>query len=93
MKMKMIKILGFVAALSFAAILSTQAADAAKKAKPYPLDTCIVSGEKLGGMGEAYTFVQDGQEVKLCCKGCFKAFNKDPKKFVAQIQEKAAKAK
>jgi len=30
--------------------------------KPYPLTTCIVSGEKLGGMGDPYVFVHEGQE-------------------------------
>lgn len=89
--MKMHKLLASVAALTFAAVLSLQAADAAKKAKPYPLDTCVVSGEKLGGMGEAYSLVQDGQEVKLCCKGCLKAFNKDTAKYMAKIKEAADK--
>jgi len=84
--MKMLKTLGFATALTLAAVITTQADDA-KKAKPYPLTTCVVSGEKLGGMGEAYTFVKDGQEVKLCCKGCLKAFNKEPQKFMAKIKE------
>ena len=42
------------------------------KAKPYPLKTCIVSDEKLGEMGKPYIFVHEGQEIKLCCKGCQK---------------------
>jgi len=64
------------------------------KAKPYPLDTCAVSGEKLGGsMGEPYVFVYEGQEVKLCCKSCLKDFNKEPAKFVKKIDEAAAKPK
>jgi len=67
--------------------------EAAKKVKPYPLDTCVVSGEKLGGsMGDPYVFVQDGQEVKLCCKSCLKDFTKEPAKYLKKIQE-TAKAK
>jgi hypothetical protein len=62
------------------------------KAKPYPLKTCVVSGEKLGEMGDAYVFVQDGQEVKLCCKGCLKDFKKDPAKYLKKISEAQAKA-
>lgn len=63
------------------------------KAKPYPLDTCIVSDEKLGGeMGEPYVFVHKGQEIKLCCKPCQKDFNKNPQKFLKKI-EKADKKK
>lgn len=60
-------------------------------AKPYPLATCIVSGEKLGEMGKPYEFVKEGQQVKLCCKSCLKDFNKEPAKFLKEIAEKAAK--
>jgi hypothetical protein len=65
------------------------AAEAAKdsKAKPYPLTTCVVSGEKLGEMGEAYTFEKDGQQIKLCCKSCLKDFNKNPAKFMKKIAD------
>ena len=65
-----------------------------KGKKAYPLDTCIVSGEKLesGGM-KTFTFVHEGQEVKLCCKSCMKDFKKDPAKYMKKIQEAQAKAK
>lgn len=62
------------------------AADAVK-AKPYPFDTCIVTGEKLDGMGGAVVVVKDGQEFKFCCKGCIKDFNKDPARFVKKVAE------
>jgi len=58
-----------------------------EKAKAYPLDTCIVSGEKLGEMGKAYVFAQAGQEVKLCCKDCLKKFDADPAKYMKTIAE------
>lgn len=65
-----------------------------KGKKPYPLDTCIVSGEKLGSGGmKTYTFVHEGQEVKLCCKSCLKDFKKDPAKYIKKIQEAEAKPK
>jgi hypothetical protein len=71
----------------------TQTPDTAKKAKPYPLKTCLVSGEKLDGdMGKPYVFVHEGQEFKLCCKGCLKDFNKEPAKFVKQLAEEQKKA-
>jgi hypothetical protein len=56
------------------------------KPKPYPLDTCLVSGEKLGGMGEPFVFVHEGQEIKLCCKGCQKDFKKEPAKFMKKLE-------
>jgi len=71
------------------------AADAKdKKPKPYPLDTCVVSGEKFGGdMGEPYMFTHEGREIKLCCKSCKKDFDKDSAKFVAKVDEAAKKVK
>jgi hypothetical protein len=61
------------------------------KVKPYPLATCVVSGEKLGGdLGDTYVLSQDGQEVKLCCKSCLKDFNKD---VPAHMKKIAAAAK
>jgi len=56
------------------------------KAKPDLLKTCPVSGEKLGEMGKPYTFTYKDQEVKLCCKGCKKDFDKTPDKFIAKIR-------
>ena len=55
------------------------------KAKPYPLETCIVSGEDLESMGGAVTKVYKGQEVKFCCKSCVKDFDADPEKFLAKL--------
>src|SRR5438045_3737596 len=46
-------------------------------AKPYPLKTCIVSGEELGKMGEPLRFTYKAQEIRLCCKGCEKKFQAD----------------
>jgi hypothetical protein len=55
--------------------------------KHYPLHTCVVSGEKLGGdMGNPYVFKHDGTEVQLCCKSCLKDFNKDPAKYMAMVK-------
>src|SRR5512136_796720 len=64
------------------------------KAKPYPLKTCIVSDEKFGGdMGKPYVFVYQGQEIKLCCKGCLKDFNKEPAKYIKKLTEARKSAK
>ncbi len=68
------------------------AADQAK-AKPYALKTCIVSGEALGGMGDPVVQIHDGQEVKFCCKGCVKKFDKDPAKYIADMNKQVAAAK
>jgi len=53
-------------------------------AKPYPLNTCLVSGEAFEH-GKPYTFVHEGQEIKLCCKDCLADFKKDPAKYLAKL--------
>jgi len=58
-------------------------------AKPDLLTTCPVSGDKLGEMGDAYVFVYQGQEVKLCCPNCKKDFDKDPAKYLKKIEAAA----
>jgi hypothetical protein len=67
---------------------------------PYPLDTCIVSGDKLGGdMGPPIVFIyQDAakginQEIKFCCPMCKPKFLKDPDTYMKIIQAAEAKAK
>lgn len=52
---------------------------------PYPLDTCVVSGEKLGSMGEPVVKSYDGHQVKFCCSSCIKDFEKDKAKFLSKI--------
>ncbi|HEY1786583.1 MAG TPA: hypothetical protein VGJ73_00430 [Verrucomicrobiae bacterium] len=54
--------------------------------RPDLLATCPVSGDKLGEMGQAYIFVYQGQEVKLCCPDCKKDFDKNPKKYMKLIR-------
>ncbi len=68
-------------------------APAAGAAKPYPLETCIVSDEKFGGdMGEPIVKVYDGQEIKFCCKMCVPKYEKDPAKYNAKLTDAAKKA-
>ena len=44
--------------------------------KPYPLDVCIVSGEKLGSMGEPVAIVHEGQEIRAGFDGLHPAGNR-----------------
>jgi len=65
----------------------------------YPLDTCVVSGEKLGGeMGAPidYIYKEAGKPdrlVRFCCKMCIPKFKKDPAKYLKLIDEAAASKK
>jgi YHS domain-containing protein len=54
----------------------------------YPLDTCVVSGDKLGGeMGKPVNYIYKGQLVRFCCKGCIKDFEKEPGKYLKKIED------
>jgi len=65
----------------------TAVADTTTNAIPDQLKTCPVSGDKLGAdMGAPYVFVYKGQEVKLCCRGCKKDFDKNPDKYIGLIR-------
>jgi hypothetical protein len=58
-----------------------------EKTKAYPLDTCVVSDEKLGGHGKPYVFTHEGREIKMCCKACLKDFNKDTAKYMKKLTD------
>ncbi len=61
------------------------AAVIAQQTPDYPLATCAVSGEPLGGMGTPLDVVHGTRLVRLCCKGCVKGFQKDPGAFLAKV--------
>lgn len=63
-----------------AAVIEAQKAD-------YPMDTCVVSGMELGAMGEPVEYVIGTRLVRFCCKGCDKAFEKNPAAHLATIDE------
>lgn len=65
----------------------------APKAKPYTLDTCAATGEKLGEMGEPVVKEYKGQEIKFCCKGCVKRFEKDIDGNLEKVSKKMAERK
>jgi len=92
--MKKLKTITAVA-LSVAYLAAPLAGFAAEKekAKPYPLDKCVVSDEKLDSMGKPYIFKHEGREVQLCCKSCLKDFQKDPAKYLKKLDEGEKKAK
>ena len=56
--------------------------------KPYPLDVCIVGGEKLGSMGKPAVLIHEGQEIKFCCSACEPDFKKEPAKYLAKLAPK-----
>ncbi len=75
----------------------TNSAAANAKPVPYPLDTCIISGDKLGEMGPPVVFIYQtngiNQEIKFCCPSCKPKFLADPDKYMKIIREAEAKSK
>jgi hypothetical protein len=78
-------------ALTFAAFAACATDDHADHkhagaVKKYPLKTCIVTGDALDK--DAYVFVHEGQQIKLCCKPCKEDFDKDPAKYLIKLAAK-----
>jgi YHS domain-containing protein len=59
----------------------------------YPLDTCVVSGEKLGSMGKPVIIKHEGREIRFCCGNCVQEFKKDPAKYLKLLDEAEKKRK
>lgn len=53
----------------------------------YPLETCPVTGEKLGSMGQPVDVIYKNRLVRFCCNGCIKELQKDPGKIIAKLNE------
>lgn len=58
----------------------------------YPLKTCLVSGDDLGGMGETVNTLYGDRLVRFCCKGCLRSFNKNPGKYLPKLEVPAKPA-
>jgi len=86
--MKMLKTITAIALTIayIAAPVAVLAQDKKDAPKPYPLDKCIVSDEKLDSMGKPYVFTHEGQEIKMCCKSCLKDFKKDTAKYLKKLE-------
>lgn len=66
---------------------TTHAEKASSGSKPivYPVDFCVVSGQKLGAMGDPVKYEHDGRTVYFCCEGCIKKFEAEPAKYLAAL--------
>ncbi len=84
-----------ILAILIALTLGTAAVRAADEVKKdtYPITTCVVSGEKLGEMGEPYIMQHEGREIRFCCKKCRKDFLKDPARYLKILDNAAAASK
>lgn len=58
----------------------------------YPLKTCIISGEELGGMGEPVEKLYMNRLIRFCCKMCVPKFDKNPSACLAKLDAAYADA-
>ncbi|MBI3736832.1 hypothetical protein HY256_10000 [Candidatus Sumerlaeota bacterium] len=52
---------------------------------PYPLDRCIVTGNKLGTMGDPVIKVYEGREIRFCCPACPPKFDADKVNYLKKL--------
>ena len=90
--------LAFAALATSAGLAMTAAGPATFSGEAYPLDTCPVSGEKLGkdatvvvleGMKDK---TLDGTQVKFCCGKCAASFKAEPEKYRPAMNDAIVKA-
>ncbi|MFT7668944.1 MAG: hypothetical protein ACI8X5_001644 [Planctomycetota bacterium] len=79
-------------ALSTDDAVSADAAIIAQQAPDYPLDTCVVSGEKFTKEAPAVDVVVNGQLLRTCCKKCVAVIRKDPTAATAKVHAAVVKA-
>jgi len=69
-----------------AAAAPTDAEIIAAQKPSYPLTTCLVSDEALGGsMGAPIDYVYEGRFMQFCCLECKFNVEKEPAKFLAKL--------
>lgn len=78
---------GLMSAVGLGGMAASAAPSTQPTTRPYPLKTCVVSGEELGSMGKAVIVTHEGREVRLCCSGCVEDFKADPAKYIKKLIE------
>lgn len=52
----------------------------------YALETCPVSGEELGSMGEPHEVMAGDTLVRLCCENCLPELRSDPATYLEKVK-------
>ncbi len=59
-----------------------------QRGDPYPLETCPVSGRRLGEMGSPIVMTHEGREVRFCSQSCISRFQADAPGYLEKIDRK-----
>lgn len=57
----------------------------------YPMDICLVTNQKLTAMGEPINHIYRNRLVRFCCNNCVTQFEKDPEKYLKQLDASVIK--
>ena len=71
------------------AMAQVDAALIAEQKKTYPLTTCLVSGKPIEG--EGFDHLYGTRLARFCCPKCAASFDKEPAKYLAQLDQAATK--
>ncbi|MFA9478139.1 hypothetical protein ACERK3_07485 [Phycisphaerales bacterium AB-hyl4] len=58
----------------------------------YPLETCLISGQELGSMGDPVEHVLYNRLVRLCCAGCVSELEENAEVHLAKLDEAVIEA-
>jgi hypothetical protein len=78
-----------LAALLAALGLAAAPEPPAPKPAPYPLETCLVSGDPFGPKVRGVSTVHEGREIKFCCGECKWSFLENPEKYLKKLEAAA----
>ena len=53
----------------------------------YPLETCLISGQKLGSMGKPLDKIYNNRLVRFCCSGCLGKFETNQEEFHSKLDQ------
>jgi hypothetical protein len=71
----------FVPCAAAAWLSAAAAAEPVSNTAAYILDTSLISGQKLGSMGEPVDYVYGNRLIRFCCAGCVSSFEASPEKM------------
>ena len=57
----------------------------------YPLETCLVTKQKLTAMGKPVDYMYKNRLVRFCCSNCVSQFKKDPEPYMSQLNKATIK--
>lgn len=68
------------------AALGLASPEETKTPKPYPLDTCLVTGDAFGPKVRGLSMIHEGREIRFCCGECKWTFLEEPEVYLKKLE-------